>query len=95
MSDHGPKLLVEWSSPWQEFVSAIGPALGRSPARLAGEAHTGLVPVRGMLLSWGMEAIFLAALVWLSSHLPGMRPYTPATLPRDVIYFSPDELPQV
>ena len=29
----GPNLLVEWSSPWQEFRSAIRPALGRSPAR--------------------------------------------------------------
>jgi hypothetical protein len=91
----GPKLLVEWSSPWQEFVTAIGPALGRSPARLAGEAQTGLFPVRGMLLSWGLQAIFLAALIWIPAKLVSMRPYVPPTPPKyDVIYFSADELPQ-
>ena len=60
-----PKLLVEWSSPWQEFTSSIGPALGKSPARLAGEARTGLFPIRGMLLSWGVQAVFIAALIWI------------------------------
>jgi hypothetical protein len=95
MSSDGPKLLVEWSSPWREFVSAVGPALGRSPAPLAGEAQTGLLPVRGMLFSWGMEAIFLAALILLPAKLASMRPYAPPTPPRyDVIYFSGDELPQ-
>jgi hypothetical protein len=90
-----PKLLVEWSSPWQEFWSSIGPALGRSPARLAGEAQTGLFPFRGMLLSWGVQAIFLAALIWIPAKLASMRPYVPPTPPKyDVIYFSGDELPQ-
>ena len=46
MSD-GPKLLIEWSSPWEEFVTSIEPALGRSPKRLAGEAQTGLFPIGG------------------------------------------------
>ena len=32
-----PKLLIEWASPWEEFLTSIGPALGRSPKRLAGE----------------------------------------------------------
>jgi hypothetical protein len=91
-----PKLLVEWSSPWQEFVSSIGPALGKSPARLAGEAQTGLFPFRGMLLSWGLQAVFLAALIWIPAKLATMRPYVPPTPPKyDVIYFSADELPQV
>src|SRR5579862_5520746 len=56
-----PKLLVEWSSPWQEFLTAVRPALGRSPKRLAGEARTGLLPYRGMLISWVLEAVLLAA----------------------------------
>jgi hypothetical protein len=37
----GPKLLVEWSSRWDEFWTAIGPAFRRSPVPLAGEAQTG------------------------------------------------------
>ena len=91
-----PKLLVEWSSPWQEFVSSIGPAMGKSPARLAGEAQTGLFPVRGMLLSWGVQAIFIAALIWIPAKLFSLRPYVAPTPPKyDVIYFSADELPQV
>jgi hypothetical protein len=92
----GPKLLVEWSSPWQEFTSSIGPALGKSPARLAGEARTGLFPYRGMLASWGVQAVFIAALIWIPAKLASMRPYVPPTPPKyDVIYFSADELPQV
>jgi hypothetical protein len=92
----GPKLLVEWSSPWQEFTSSIGPALGKSPARLAGEARTGLFPYRGMLVSWGLQAVFIAALIWIPAKLASMRPYVPPTPPKyDVIYFSADELPQV
>src|SRR5579862_5939927 len=91
-----PKLLVEWSSPWQEFVSSIGPAMGKSQARLAGEAQTGLFPFRGMLLSWGLQAVFLAALILIPAKLTSMRPYVPPTPPKyDVIYFSADELPQV
>ena len=46
MSD-GPKLLIEWSSPWEEFVTSIEPALGRSPKRLAGEAQTAYSPIGG------------------------------------------------
>ena len=96
MPDTGPNLLIEWSSPWQEFRSAIGPAMGRSQARLAGEARTGLVPLRGMLLCWGTQAIFIAAFIWLSARLPSMQPFVPRTPPKiDVIYFSPDELPPV
>jgi len=94
--NEAPKLLVEWSSPWQEFIGSIGPALGRSPVRLAGEAQTGLFPVRGMLVSWGMEAIFLAVLILLPGRLANMRPSVPLTPPKyDVIYFSADELPQI
>ena len=44
------KLLVEWSSPWQEFLTAIRPALGRSPEPLDGEA-----PHRPGSLSWNVR----------------------------------------
>lgn len=93
--NHAPKLLVEWSSPWQEFVTAIRPALVRSPERLAGEARSGLVPYRGMLLSWVVEIVLLIAVIVIPTRLASMRPYTPPPLPKyDIIYFSADELPR-
>ena len=60
-----PKLLVEWSSPWQEFVTSIGPAFARSGPRLAGEAPHGLFPHRGMLASFLIEAFLLFVLMVL------------------------------
>jgi hypothetical protein len=94
--NEGPKLLVEWSSPWQEFVTSIRPALGKSQIRLAGEAQTGLFPLRGMLVSWGAEAIFLTLLIIIPAKLASMRPYMPPAPPKwDVIYFSADELPKI
>ena len=90
-----PKLLVEWSSPWEEFVTAIRPALRRSPKRLAGEARSGLFPYRGMLLSWVLEVALLIAVIVLPTRMASMRPYAPPPLPKyDIIYFSGDELPQ-
>lgn len=90
-----PRLLVEWPSPWREFVTAIRPALGRSADRLAGEARTGLFPIRGMILSWVLQAMLLAALIWIPSRLFTVDTYKPTTPPKfDVIYFSGDELPQ-
>ena len=50
-------LLVEWSSPWHEFVTSISPALSRSEARLAGESPFGLVPYRIMIPSYIVEAV--------------------------------------
>jgi hypothetical protein len=47
-----PKLLIEWSSRWDEFLTSIRPALSRSRPRLAGEAPFGMLPYRGMLTSW-------------------------------------------
>jgi hypothetical protein len=92
----GPKLLVEWSSPWQEFRTAIGPALGRSPAALAGETPIGLFPLRGILLSWGAEAILLAMIIILPAKLALLQPFRPPTISRhEVIYYHGDELPQV
>ncbi|MGA9896575.1 MAG: hypothetical protein WBQ09_00620 [Terriglobales bacterium] len=89
------RLLIEWSSPWQEFVTAIGPALSKSPRHLAGEAKTELFPYRGMLLSWLVEIIAILAVIVLPARLASLRPYQPPTMPKyDVIYFSGDELPQ-
>ena len=90
-----PKLLVEWSSPWQEFVTAIRPAMGRSGERLAGEARSGLFPYRGMMVSWVLEAALLIAVIVVPAKLARMRPYTPPPLPKyDIIYFSGEELPR-
>ena len=89
------KLLVEWSSPWQEFVTAIRPALARSREPLAGEARTGLVPYRGMLASWILEAAVLSLAIMLSEKIAMLRPYEPPSMPKyDIIYFSGDELPR-
>src|SRR5215470_5203389 len=90
-----PKLLVEWSSPWEEFRTAIRPALSKSPDPLAGEAQTGLFPVRGMVLSWALQAGLLIAVIVIPSQLSSMRPYEPPAAPKyDVIYYSKDELPR-
>ena len=90
-----PKLLVEWSSPWEEFVTAIGPALSKSPKRLAGEARAGLFPYRGMLASWVCEILLLIAAIVIPTRLAMMRPYAPPPMPKyDVIYYSGDELPR-
>jgi len=91
----GPKLLVEWSSPWEEFVTSIRPALARSPARLAGEAPHGIFPYRGMLTSWVVESLLLIAAIFLPAKLARMRPYVPPQLPTyDVLFYSGDELPR-
>ena len=89
------KLLVEWSSPWQEFVTAIRPALARSPQPLAGEARTGMVPYRGMLASWIVEGAVLALGILASQKLASMQPTVLPSMPKyDVIYFSGEELPR-
>jgi hypothetical protein len=89
------KLLVEWSSPWKEFITAIRPALSRSPAPLDAEAHTGLFPYRGMLVALIVEMALLAALIVLPPKLASLKPAQPTPPPKyDVIYFSGDELPR-
>ena len=57
MNYYEPKFLIEWSSPWHEFRTAIRPALARSPRPLAGEAHTRLIPYRNLAVAWGIEAL--------------------------------------
>ena len=90
-----PKLLVEWSSRWSEFFTSIGPALGRSEARLAGEAPFGLVPFRIMLPSYFLEAFLIFAAIVIQVKIAEMRPYVaPRISSHDVIYYSGDELPR-
>ena len=90
-----PRLLVEWSSPWEEFRSAVRPALSRSPKRLGGEAYIGLFPYRGLLASWIVEIIVLWLAIVLPERLESLRPYTPPPMPKyDVLYYYGDELPQ-
>jgi len=90
-----PKLLVEWSSPWHEFVTSIGPALGRSQARLAGEAPFGLLPLRISIPAYLLEALLIFAVIIIPVKLAQLRPYV-VTRPssHDVIYYSGDELPR-
>src|ERR1700686_1889506 len=90
-----PRFLVEWSSPWEEFKSALPPALVGPPKPLAGEAPIGMFPYRGMLVSWVLECLLLIALIVLPEHFVSLEIPTPSTRPQqDVIYYSGDELPQ-
>jgi hypothetical protein len=89
------KLLIEWSSPWDEFRSAIRPAMERSPRKLAGEAPVGIFPYQGMLVSWVAEVLLMALIIFLSRGFDTMRTYQPPALSKyDVIYFSGQELPK-
>lgn len=90
-----PHLLVEWSSPWEEFKSAFRPALTRPPKALAGEAPIGMFPYRGMLACWLIECLLLIALIWFPEHYVTLDlPLPPNHPEQDVIYYSGDELPQ-
>jgi hypothetical protein len=90
-----PRLLVEWSSPWEEFKTALRPALGRAPKALAGEAPVGIFPYRGMLVSWVLECMLLIAVIVLPDRIAILQPFVPPSHPTwDVIYYSGDELPQ-
>jgi TonB family protein len=90
-----PKLLVEWSSPWREFVGSIRPALARSERRLAGEAPFGLIPVRIMVPSYFLEAFLIFAAIVVQVKIAELRPYVaPRFSSHDVIYYSGDELPR-
>ena len=90
-----PTFLIEWPSPWDEFLTAIGPAMGKSPRRLAGEAQVGLFPWWGILLSWAVELFLLVAVIVVPAKLASMRPYEPLPKPKyDIIYYSGNELPR-
>ncbi|MGB8063600.1 MAG: energy transducer TonB [Candidatus Sulfotelmatobacter sp.] len=90
-----PRLLVEWSSPRQEFLSSIKPALSRSEARLAGEAPFGLVPLRIMIPSYVLEAFVILAAIFVQIKVEELRPYVAPRLPsHEVIYYTGAELPR-
>jgi hypothetical protein len=90
-----PRLLVEWSSRWEEFQSALRPALSRSPKALAGEAPVGMFPYRGMVASWLLECLLLIAVIVLPERFQSLQiPAPPTRFQYDVIYYSADELPQ-
>jgi hypothetical protein len=90
-----PRLLVEWSSRWEEFKSAFGPALTRAPKALAGEAPIGIFPYRGMLACWLLECLLLIAIIVLPERFASLQmPALPSRPHWDVIYYSGDELPQ-
>ena len=90
-----PKLLVDWSSPWQEFVTSIRPALVRSERRLAGEAPFGLIPLRIMIPSYVLEAFLIFAAIVVQVKIAELRPFVaPRFSSHDVIYYSGDELPR-
>ncbi|MGH9566468.1 MAG: hypothetical protein ACRD4I_10815, partial [Candidatus Angelobacter sp.] len=94
MNYYEPKFLIEWSSPWHEFRTAIRPALARSPRPLAGEAQTRLIPYRNLAAAWGIEALLVLAAIILPAHLETLHPTAKKASNYDVIYFSGDELPQ-
>ena len=91
----GPKLLVEWSSRREEFLTAIGPALGRSPKKLAGEAQTGCFPTGAFWFRGLFELPLLIAVIVLPAKLASLQPYEPPPKPKyDIIYYSGNELPR-
>jgi hypothetical protein len=93
--DDAPRLLVEWSSRWDEFVTSIGPAFARSGPRLAGEAPHGIFPYRGLIASILLESFLLFVVAVLPRQLYRLRPYAaPRIRPDEVIYYSGDELPR-
>jgi hypothetical protein len=90
-----PRLLVEWSSPWEEFKTSLRPALKKSPKHLAGEAPVGIFPYRGMLMTWVLEALALFLLIVIPARIASLQPYTPPPIQKwDVIYYTGDELPR-
>ncbi|MGA8867664.1 MAG: energy transducer TonB [Candidatus Sulfotelmatobacter sp.] len=90
-----PKLLVEWSSPWDDFVTSIRPAFGRSGERLAGETPYGIFPYRGLLAGWVLEVFLLFVVIVLPRQIARLLPYAPPKVrPYEVVYYSGDELPR-
>ncbi|MGZ4824596.1 MAG: TonB family protein [Terriglobales bacterium] len=92
---NAPKLLVQWSSPWREFVTSVRPALVRSERRLAGEAPFGLVPLRIVIPSYVIEALLIFAAIFVQVKIAQLQPFVaPRFSSHDVIYYSGAELPR-
>ena len=90
-----PKLLVDWSSPWHEFLTSVRPAFVRSERRLAGEAPFGLIPLRIMIPSYIAEAFLILAAIFVQVKIAELRPFVaPRFSSHDVIYYSGAELPR-
>jgi hypothetical protein len=90
-----PKLLVEWSPRWEEFVTSVRPAFARSGPRLAGEAPHGVFSYRGMVYALLLESFLLFVVMVLPRQILQLRPYAvPKLTPDEVIYYSGDELPR-
>ena len=90
-----PKLLVEWTPRWREFVGAIRPALSRSERSLAGEAPFGLIPLRIMVPAYLLEAFLIFAAIAIQVKIAELRPFVAPRFSRhDVIYYSGEELPR-
>jgi hypothetical protein len=89
-----PRLLIEWSSPWREFLADIGPAIRPSPPRVGFETQAGLFPFRGMVMAMVLEIAALAGVMAL--RLDRIQPVAFEAPPpsHEVIYFSADELPR-
>jgi hypothetical protein len=93
--DDAPKLLVAWTSRWDDFITSIPPAFARSESRLAGEAPFGLIPLRIMIPSFVLEAFLIFAAIIIPIKINQLRPYVaPSIANHDVIYYSGDELPR-
>ena len=90
-----PKLQVEWSPRWEEFVTSISPAFARSGPRLAGEAPHGAFSYRSMFTALLLELFVVFVFAILPRQIDRLRPYAPPVRPYEVIYYSADELPRV
>ena len=92
---HAPKLLIEWSSRWDDFFTSVGPAFARSGPRLAGEAPYGALPYRGLIFALLLESLLLFVVAVIPRQIDRLRPYAvPKLRPDEVIYYSGDELPR-
>ncbi len=95
MTHDAPRLEVQWSSRWEEFLGSLKPALSRSEARLSGEAPFGLIPLRIMVPSYVIEAFVILTAIFVKVKVDELRPYVvPQIASHDVIYYSGDELPR-
>jgi hypothetical protein len=95
VKDEGPNFLIDWPSPWEDFRSNISPAMTKSQARLAGEAHGGLFPYKGMSAAVALDILLIFLSIYVPIKLDQMHPHINDARPKlEVIYYSGPELPQ-